>query len=244
MNDIDPVELKLKALAMRGKVKTEERGQSCPSDEVFGAFMDTALSEDETQILISHIVECPDCHLAYQAWLETAGIEGPPVPAHLQALARSLLKPSRTRLVLKLFRKAFQILNPYEICLIPEPDGTLGAARRGGEGLPADQYEMVDIRANLLHLEIIRIQHLEDSNTLKLSLFPSPDLSADSLKRIRVDLYSESSLVQSWPLYKEGTSLNPIERGVYRLSLIEIEPSMERHQVRSLGFMELDLQGD
>lgn len=244
MNNADPIEVMLKALALRGRISGERDGDACPSDEKFGAFMDKALPEEESQAIQSHIAECPDCSLAYQAWLETSDVEGPPVPAPLMASARALVRPSQCRVILELLKKAFRILNPDEVIVIPEPECTLGAARRSGEAHLEDQYEVVDIKASLPHLEMIRIQHFEDTETLKLSLFPSPELPAERMKRIRVDLYSESGLVQSWPLYKEGTSLNPIEKGAYRLSLVEIEPSTERHKVRSLGFMELDLQGD
>jgi hypothetical protein len=115
-------------------------------------------------------------------------------------------------------------------------------ARYGAKGIPAeDQYEIIDLKPGVEQLESVRIQHLEETGTLKISVMPSPDLAPDALKRIRIDLHGESGLVQSWPLEASGTSLNPIEKGAYRLSLVEVLASIEKHQVRYLGFVELDL---
>jgi len=240
MNENDPIELKLEALKFMGREENDKGLESCPSDETFAAYMEDHLPNEEAETIKSHITSCSDCNLVYSAWLETNGIEGSPVPAELLEKARSLIKPPITHLAMKLLKKAFKIINPEDVSLKSAPQAALGATRKSG-ALPSDQYEIVEIKSELPYIETVQVQHLEDSDSLKLTLIPSKDSQADDLNKIRIDIYQDSRLVQSWPLYMEGTSLNPLEKGKYRIALVKISPAVEGRQVGSIGAIELSL---
>ena len=238
-NRKDLIELKLEALALGGREAASAPLEACPDDETFAAFMQGTLPQKDTDRWRAHAARCPDCVLAITAWRETEGIEGPPVPAHLLVAARRLVKKPVTRLVLELFDRAFRILNPgdvrHQLVLNQSASVTRG---EGGD----ERHESVELHPEVPGLEAIRIQHLEHRHALKVTLVVDPKLDEEQRKRLRVDVYSDVSLIQSWPLYLEGTSLNPLEKGVYRLSVMEIEPSSDQHQFRTLGTVELDLK--
>ncbi len=240
-NEMDPIELKLKALAFRGEASSREGGEPCPDDETFSAFMDGLLFGGQADAVKEHIIRCRVCNLAYAVWQEASKPGEPSVPSHLIESARSLYRPPMTRVVIKLFKNAFQILNAAEVAFLGPSPGAEAVPCRGSGQADADRFEIADIDPGLEVLESIRIQHLEETATVKLSVFPSPGLSPDKRKQIRVDLYAESGLIQSWPLKEAGTAMNPIERGAYRLSLVEVTPALEEHEVKVLGFVELNL---
>jgi hypothetical protein len=241
-NDMDPIEIKLQALSLRGSENDQGGKDPCPIDETFAAFMDGLLSTEEAESIREHILRCTDCHLAYTTWMELAKQEDPTLPAHLLESARSLHKPPAHRVIIQLFKKAFEILNPSEDLFLPSLRPDLAAVRGQSGTLPPNHYEIVDIESSLPHVECLRIQHLQDTGTLKLTVIPSQDISQDTLKKIRVDLYIEKNLVQSWPVFGEGTSLNPIDPGLYRLELVEIAAGRDAKHAMSLGFMELELR--
>lgn len=223
MNDkIDPIELKLKALALRSRGKGKE---GCPSDEPFAAYMDGRLEGEEAEKIRAHVTGCADCHQAYTIWMESLPGDGPPVPARLLQAAQALAGPPLKRVVVKLLKKAFEILNPEEVALRP----AMGALSRGSgeEG----RYEFADIESDVPCLDAVRIQHLEDTGTLKVTL----KRAMDDESRVRVDVYAGETMVQSWPLGNEGVSLNPLEKGTYRINVVE-------QAGRPLGTMELDLR--
>jgi hypothetical protein len=121
----------------------------------------------------------------------------------------------------------------------PSPDGAV--VRRGGEEISEDRHETLDIKPDVPGLGSIRIQHLEEPRTLKLTVFPSEASITEQVGQIRIDLYSRMNLIQSWPLYGEGTPLNPIEKGSYRISLVAVKSSREKDRIRPLGSIDMDL---
>jgi hypothetical protein len=240
-NAMDPVELKLIALSLRGRGEGQGKEGPCPDDETFGAFMDGLLSQEEADKIRAHVLVCGDCHRAYTAWKEMAHRENPALPDRLLEAARGMYRPSASRLLLKVMKKAFEILNPGEAAIRPslQPDT---AAVRGSSALPEHHYEIVDVDPRMPHLEGLRIQHLQDTGAVKLTLIPAPDVSAEVLGDLRIDLYAGENLVQSWPVFEEGTSLNPVEKGCYRLEMKEVFRSDASGRDRVLGSMELELR--
>jgi len=234
-NKNDEIELRLEALTF------QKSPSDCPSESSFAAFMEERLRPEEEKTIRNHITQCQDCNMAYHAWIETEGIEGPMVPAKLLEAAKNIPIPAVKRIVMKLLDKAFQIMNPLDLCLKPLPESGLGATRKGNTQAE-DQYEMVEIKPDLPYIETIQVQQLTSAGALKVRLIPSAPSKEEDSRRIRVDIYNETNLIQSWPLYQDGVSLNPLERGGYRLEIKEILPSMENHEVRSLGAVDLVLE--
>jgi len=241
-NNIDPIETILQALAFRGRTQSQDKNNPCPSDETFSTYMENRLSEEDALEVRSHINGCPDCGKVHSLWLEASRTEEPPVPVGLLKSAKSLVQPSLCHIAIKILGKAFEILNPDKVPILSAAKADLGLTRRVADN-ESNLYEVVDIKADIPCPKSVRVQHLEDTGSLKLSLFPSPGLSKEKMKKIRVELYSGITLIQSWPLYEAGTSMNPIEKGLYRISLIEIAPSLDKHQTRYLGSLEVDLLG-
>lgn len=233
-NNRDEIELRLEALTF------QKSPLECPSASLFAAFMEERLGSEEEDAIRNHLTQCQDCNMAYHAWVETEGIEGPPVPAKLLEAARNLPIPAVKRIVMKLLDKALQVMNPLDLCLKPMPEAGLGLTRKGAAQAD-DQYELVEINPDLPYLETIQIQHLAGKNAIKVRMIPSKSLK-DEERQIRVDIYDEANLIQSWPIYDDGVSLNPLERGGYRLEVKEIMPGLENHQVKSLGAMDLVLE--
>jgi hypothetical protein len=236
--EIDPIELKLKALELRGLTDTSH---DCPSDETFAAYMEGQVSGKEADDVKTHILDCRACHLAFSAWQESDAIEGPPVPEKVLERAKALAKPPLTRVALKMLKKAFELMNPADL-LLAETAQPATALSRGAEAKAEHQYEIVEIKPNIPPVETVQIQHLEDTGTLKVTLFPSSEETEDRLARLRVEVFCDENLVQSWPLYREGTALTPLEEGMYRFELVEIMPAKEEHEPCSLGVIELDLR--
>jgi hypothetical protein len=237
--EMDPIELKLKALELRGLTET---CPDCPSDETFAAYMDGRVTGKEADEIKTHILDCRACLIAYRAWQESDATEGPPVPEKVLERARALVKPPLTRVALRMFKKAFELLNPGELSLAGKTQPA-AVPSRGAESKAEHQYEIVELKPDLPPIETVQIQHLEDTGTLKVTLFPSSDAGEESLARLRVDVFCDENIVQSWPLYREGTALSNLEEGMYRFELLEITPAAGKHETRSLGVMEFDLRG-
>ncbi|MBU0754694.1 MAG: hypothetical protein KJ645_06110, partial [Planctomycetes bacterium] len=231
----------LRALEFAGLEATSPSETTCPPDEQFAAFMDNKLTVKDADPIRKHIVQCVTCHLAYRAWLETIPGEGPPVPARLLEQARALFKPPATRLVLKFLKNALELLNPLEVSLVDTPalQGARTRSREEGSGL---QSEVLEFRPALVEIDVVRVQALEDTGTVKVELIPCSDLSQDRLARLRVEAFCQDQPVQSWPLFAEGTSLNPLASGSYRFDLMELHPTDTGGvQMRSIGEITLEL---
>ena len=239
--DIDPIEAVLKALSFRERSPRQGETDACPSDEAFAAFMDSLLPESEAAGIKSHIVTCPECHLAYTAWMEASAIEGLQIPPHLIESAKARFKFPKIRVAIRLLKKSFEILNPTDVEIISPLSLEPAAVCRGEFAVKENRFELVEMDPRIPDLASIRIQHLEEPGSLKVTVIPSKGLDEDRMERTRIDLFRGDNLIQSWPLYRSGTALNPIEKGSYRLGLVELSSRSDQHEARSLGSVDLNL---
>jgi len=237
----DSLEWLLKALELEGGAAGPPAAGDCPSDERFAAFLDGLLQGEEAADLREHLVRCPLCHLGLRAWTEASAGEGPPVPAAALERARALVKPGALKIALRLLGRFFEILNPSEIPLSTVP-ATAPVLRSGGAGAAASpRHEVVDLKPSAECLESIRLQSLEDTGRLKVTVFPAPDVALDPPGRLRVELFQEDACLQSWPLRAGGPPLHPLDPGLYRLEVREVVLEEGHPKLHTRAALDLDL---
>lgn len=240
---IDEIEIILQALRHNPQKTESQQENECPSDELFGAFADGHIDGDEAEKLRGHIAGCSQCHLAYTMWQEIDKSESKPVPADLMKAAKALYKPSLTRIAVKLFKKTFELLNPGEISLSDSFQPAVEGVRRRQETLPEHHYEYVDIACALPGLDSLKIQLLEGTGLLKISLLALSTVADDKAAKLRIEVLRNDKRIQSWPVKEDGVELNPLAKGVYQIQLVaKVKSDSGGDGTAVLGSILLDLQ--
>jgi len=200
-------------------------GPLCPSDELLACYAQGTLPTREVAGLQDHALRCADCHELLGAVAQAIGIRQP------------ALTPVGLRIVARLLRGGFELLNEAELALSllkATPAPALGGVRRA----PGDARDLLVFRGPGGGLDEIEVQ-MQANGTARLGVRATrlPELRPDEILSVLLEV--DGAPREKRPYNGDLVHFAPLGAGSYRVRVTARVPG---EAARDLAEAQLELK--